>query len=79
MLLCVSKANNMRTFLQRSWLSMFVPFSDLHNIHVFAGRTVAVDAMIHAACHLARWALQGNMSFLWTEQTGQWHALKWPL
>ena len=71
MMLFLSKANNLRTFLQRTPLSMFVPFYDLHHIHTVAGAIVGTDVMIHGTAHIIRWALQGNASFLWTTHTGR--------
>lgn len=71
MMLFLSKANNLRTFLQRTPLSLFVPFYDLHRIHTVAGGIVGVSIMIHGACHILRWVLQGNVAFLWTSHPGR--------
>ena len=38
MLLFLSKANHLRTLLQQSYLSLYIPFYDLHELHVFAVR-----------------------------------------
>ena len=70
MLLFLTKTNNLRTFLQRSVLGMFIPFHDLHSLHVLAGRVVALDITVHSCCHITRWALQGNAKLLWLHQTG---------
>ena len=77
MLLFLSKTNHLRTLLQRSWLSMYVPFYDLHAIHVFAGKVVSVAVGVHAAAHTTRWSLQtdaatgrSNALLLLEHQTG---------
>jgi len=68
--LFLTKLNHLRTLLQRSWLSMYVPFHDLHALHVIAGSVVGIDALVHSFCHLLRWALQGRISLLWSTYTG---------
>lgn len=70
MLLYLSKTNHLRTVLQGTFLSLYFPFHNLHDLHTAAGRAVAVDVTVHAACHIARWASQGNVSMLWTRVTG---------
>lgn len=71
MMLFLSKANNLRTLLQRTPLSMFIPFYDLHHIHTLAGAIVGTDVMIHGTCHMIRWGLQNNIEFIWTTHTGR--------
>lgn len=66
----LSKANNLRTYLQRSCLSMFVPFHDLHQLHVLTGKVIGMNMAIHSLCHMIRWGVQGNISFLWSHVTG---------
>ena len=70
MLLFLTKTNNLRTFLQRSFLAEFIPFHDLHSLHVLAGRIVALDITVHSCCHITRWAVQGNGNLIWLHQTG---------
>ena len=48
-LLFVSKTNHLRTLAQRSVASLWVPFHDLHALHVFAGKIGA-----HLQSHIAR-------------------------
>jgi hypothetical protein len=70
MLLFLTKANNLRTYLQRTYLSEFVPFYDLHAIHVISGTIVGVEVMWHTFWHLLRWGLQGNIGYITSTQTG---------
>ena len=68
--LYLTKLNHLRTLLQRSWLSLYVPFHDLHALHTIAGSYVGFDALLHSFCHLLRWGLQGRISLSWTTYTG---------
>ena len=70
MLLFLSKANHLRTLLQQTYLSIYIPFYDLHAIHTLAGHIVALDYALHSVCHMVRWALQGNARLLLTHPTG---------
>ena len=70
MILFLSKTNHLRTLLQSSWLSLYVPFFDLHQIHTFAGKAVSLAVGVHGAAHIARWAAQGNLHLLTQHQTG---------
>lgn len=70
MLLFLTKANNLRTYLQTTYLSEFVPFYDLHAIHVISGTIVGVEVMWHTFWHLLRWGLQGNIGYITSTQTG---------
>ena len=70
-LLFLSKANNLRSWLQRSCFSIFVPFHDLHHVHVIGGHVVGIAVAIHGLAHFTRWASQGNLAFLWTHVTGR--------
>jgi len=70
MLLFISKANNLRTILYRTPISLFVPLYDLHQIHVFCGEVVNTSVLIHSFCHLLRWGLQRDMHLIWEHVTG---------
>lgn len=70
MLLFFTKANNLRTYLQRTYLAILIPFYDLHELHAFAGAAVSSDVMLHAFCHTLRWALGGDARFLVETPTG---------
>ena len=52
----LSKTNHLRTLLQASWLSLWIPFYDLHAIHTFAGKVVSAAVGVHAIAHITRWA-----------------------
>lgn len=70
-LLFVSKAHNLLGFLQRSYLSEFFPFDDMHHLHAYAGAFVGIETMWHAFWHTLRWSLDGDASFLWATGTGR--------
>jgi hypothetical protein len=69
-LLFLSKAHNLRGFLQRSNLSEFLPLDDLHHLHTFAGTLVGFEVIWHSFWHMLRWGLGGNLQLLWRHQTG---------
>ena len=70
LLLFLSKARNLCTALQQSVAGLFIPFHRMHELHTAAGVFVGVDVVAHAACHVARWVVQGNARFLYSTQTG---------
>jgi hypothetical protein len=70
-LLFLSKANNLRTYLQRSCFSIFIPFHDLHHLHTLGGTIVGWAVCVHGLAHFSRWALQNNLAFLVTHTTGR--------
>ena len=70
MLLFLSKTNHLRTLLQSSYLSLYIPFYDLHAIHTYAGKVVSIAVGLHGTAHITRWLLQGNGRFLVQHQTG---------
>ena len=69
-LLFISKANNLRGFLQRTHLSELLPLDDMHHLHTFAGMVVGVEVVWHSCFHIARWALNGEARFLAEHVTG---------
>ena len=71
MLLFLTKANNLRTLLMRTPLSMFVPFYDMHAMHVFCGKFVVYSVIVHGISHVIRWGLQGRIHLLWEHVTGR--------
>jgi len=71
MLLFLSKTNNLRTALQQSFLSMYVPFHDLHGLHVLAGYIVSIGSTIHGICHIARFASHDRVHLLWDSDSGR--------
>eukprot|EP00322_Chrysochromulina_rotalis_P013360 CAMPEP_0115850806 /NCGR_PEP_ID=MMETSP0287-20121206/12155_1 /TAXON_ID=412157 /ORGANISM="Chrysochromulina rotalis, Strain UIO044" /LENGTH=729 /DNA_ID=CAMNT_0003304817 /DNA_START=333 /DNA_END=2522 /DNA_ORIENTATION=- len=81
-MLFLSKCNHLRTLAQTSWISIYFPFYDLHEIHTVGGKAVAYLISVHCVCHIARWAIQGKILFLFTSQTGEtgfWMMLMLPL
>ena len=70
-LLFVTKAHGLRTFLGRSCLAVWVPFHDLHALHAACGRAVGVCSLIHGVGHVARWAIRGDSRFLYAHVTGR--------
>ena len=69
--LFLTKCHNLRSALGGSYLSEWLPFHDLHKLHVFAGWVVGVETFSHSIAHMVRWSLQGNANFLFTTQTGR--------
>lgn len=70
MLMFLSKANNLITVLQNSVLSIWVDFIELHQLHASGGTIIGVTSLIHSVFHLIRWGIGGDISLLWTSQTG---------
>ena len=70
MLLFLSKCHNLRGFLYRTHLREWIPLSDMHNLHAFAGAFVSFEVVWHSFWHVTRWGLGGNIEFLWTNRTG---------
>ncbi|CAM9852544.1 unnamed protein product, partial [Heterosigma akashiwo] len=69
--LFLSKAHNLHEFLQRTYVSEFVNFKDLHHLHTLAGTVVAFEVIWHSFFHLLRWSLSGDIYLLWQHVTGQ--------
>ena len=70
MLLFLSKCHNLRGFLYRTHLREWIPLSDMHNLHAFAGAFVSFEVVWHSFWHVTRWGIGGNIEFLWTNRTG---------
>ena len=57
--------------LQGTFLSNYIPFYDLHNLHTTLGHFILWSSVFfHSLPHIIRWGLQGNLSFLVTRVTG---------
>ncbi|XRB00832.1 FAD-binding FR-type domain-containing protein [Pycnococcus provasolii] len=69
--LFLSKCHNLRSALGNSYISEWLPFHDLHKLHVFAGWIVGVETFSHSIAHMVRWSLQGNANFFFSTQTGR--------
>lgn len=65
----ISKFRATQTYLSKSPLSMHMN-TDIHELHVYCGWTIVVCSVINASCHIARWAIQNNLSLLVTHFSG---------
>lgn len=70
MIVFFSKLNNLRTRLQRSCLSIFLPFHDLHHLHTQGGLFISWMFILHSLVHIIRWALSHDIHFLYDNITG---------
>lgn len=70
MLLFLSKANHLRSILQRSYYSIYFPFFHMHDLHARGGIIVGYCVVLHAVAHISRWASRGEIQFLVQSQTG---------
>jgi len=70
MLLFLSKCHNLRGAMYRTYLREWLPISDMHHLHTFAGTFVAVEIVWHSFWHMMRWGLGGDIRFLWQHRTG---------
>lgn len=68
-LVVFSKMRALNACLATTPLSVYL-ISDLHELHIYAGWIIMVDATIHTSFHLSRWFAQSNLSLLWTHHTG---------
>jgi hypothetical protein len=69
-LLFVSKARNLVSFLRKTYLSVWLPLDDLHSLHSWAGVIVGIEVMWHSFWHMLRWGLAGDMRLLVENTTG---------
>lgn len=60
----VSKMHCTTRFLANTVMSDNVPFERMHHIHSIMGKWYAVLAVIHTICHLIRWGLRAELSFI---------------
>ena len=70
MLLFLTKAHNLRKFLQRTFFAMFLPLDNMHELHVLAGTVVGFEVVWHSFWHLLRWGVNGEIALLLQHQTG---------
>ena len=69
-LLFVSKMNNLRGLLYRTHLREWLPLDDLHHLHTLSGCIVSFEVIWHSFWHILRWAVGGDIRFLWEHITG---------
>ncbi|KAL7532935.1 hypothetical protein ACHAXR_006525, partial [Thalassiosira sp. AJA248-18] len=71
MVLFLSKADNLNTFMQRTSLRVWMNFSDYHHVHRLFGIIVGFETASHTFFHLLRWGRRGDdIQLLWTNRTG---------
>jgi hypothetical protein len=70
-LLFFSKCHGIRCFLHNSLLSAWLPFYDLHDLHVLCGRFLPYYVWLHTLFHLLRWGRQGQIRLLYQDETGR--------
>jgi hypothetical protein len=58
MSLFLTKARNLNHFMQRTILSEWINFTDIHSIHELFGVIVGIETMFHSFFHLLRWGLR---------------------
>lgn len=70
-IVCVfwSKYRALQAFLYKTPFNIFL-FTDTHRLHRYCGWVILVNGTIHAACHLGRWGIQGNLYLLFGQYSG---------
>ena len=71
----LTKCNGLRSYLDRSFLAIHVPFHDLHSLHLYSGTVIAWLSVLHAGVHVLRWWLSSCLHFLYSHPTGRSGAL----
>ena len=66
-----SKCRVLVTLLEQTSLSLWIPLSDLHGIHVAMGKNIAGMAFLHTVAHLIRWSQRGELSRLYIDVCGR--------
>lgn len=61
-LLFLTKAHNLRSMLERTYLSELLPLDDLHQLHTIAGVLASVAGVFHSFWHFMRWGPNGGSS-----------------
>ncbi len=71
MLMFLSKANNLRNYLQSTMLSIYISFHESHDLHRLGGTIIGYEVCWHTFWHALRWSLNGQLkNFLFGTQTG---------
>jgi len=73
----MSKCRICERVLSESWLSLWTAFEAQHGLHIFAGHCIHALAWLHSIFHLARWAHDRRLDFLWGHQTGRTGLVAW--
>lgn len=75
MLIFLTKCNNIRAFLNNSFLAELFPFYDVHNFHTRFGRWIFILSLIHTVAHVIRWSLQEDKISLLVDHVTGWTGL----
>jgi len=71
-LVFLTKCHASRTALARTCLSIWIPFHDLHTLHAtMGGSVIGWGTVVHTLVHVARWATQGNLDYLYSQVSGR--------
>jgi hypothetical protein len=62
----VSKMQSTIHFLSSSYLRTFIPFEDLHHVHVNTGKWYGILAFLHMITHYIRYIVRQDANQLWT-------------
>jgi hypothetical protein len=65
----LSKCRALCSFLSNTAFSIYL-FQDMHELHVYVGKYIFVDGLIHTWFHFVRWWDQNNLYLLVEHQTG---------
>ena len=68
-LVYLSKCRALGSFLSNTAFAIYM-FDDMQDLHVYAGKYIFVDGLIHTWFHLVRWADHGNLNLLVDNRTG---------
>lgn len=71
LLMYLTKARHLSATLQKSVLSAYFDFNDIHKIHQIGGKIVEIATWIHVLFHLIRWGVRGDIGLLRNHITGQ--------
>ena len=66
----LTKCHALCTAMASTILNVFIPLADLHHLHARLGHAVALMTVIHAASHIVRWALRGELHMLYSHPAG---------
>ena len=67
----LERVHLLTTTLRRRYVSIHVPFYDLHSLHRWTGTFIGWAGLVHATFHVVRWASQDRARFLWETTPGR--------
>ena len=65
----LTKCKALMEFLLNSPCALHM-ITDLHDLHSYSRKNIAVSVWIHTLAHMLRWVDQGNISLLWEHRAG---------